>query len=194
MRITTILACTLLALVVAACSGVHVQSTAIDSFAAGNYHYYAWRTEPLPQEARTADALYTIDPVLRQTVDAILHSRGYVLDPQRAQFTVDYLYVTEMVQGERSELASNISHIPRIMPNRQVDQASVDNAIALGGVKETKNIVLQFRDRGTNREVWQVIMTIIVEDNNSTDTSRLDDNLENLLARALRPLPPAGHQ
>ncbi len=194
MRITTILACTLMTLAVVACSGVDIQSTAISPFTAANYRYYTWRTEPLPQETRSADALYAIDPVLRQKVDTILQSKGYVLEPQRAQFTVDYLYVTKMVQGERSELASNISAIPRITPNRQVDQASVDNAIALGGVKETKNIVLQFRDRGTNREVWQVTMTVIVENTNSSDTSRLDDNLEKFLVRALQPLPPASRQ
>ncbi len=138
--------------------------------------------------------MYAIDPVIRREIDAHLQSKGYVLDPQRAQFTVHYLYVTGMVQGERSALASNITAYPRIMPTRRVDQASVDNAIALGGVKETNNLIVQFNDRVTNQEVWQVTLTEIVENANSNDTSRLDDNLMRSLQRALQPIPQAPRQ
>jgi hypothetical protein len=194
MRITAVLACSLLSLALVACSGVHIQQGPIDQFSAGNYHYYKWRTEPLPQATRSADALYAIDPIVRREVDTQLQSRGYVLDPARAQFTVEYLYVSGMLQGERSALASNISPIPSVTPNRQVNQASVDNAIALGGVKETDNIVLQFNDRGSNRVVWDATMTSIVENTNSNDASRLDANLKEFLERALQPLPPASSQ
>ena len=186
-----VLAYTLLLLVLAACSGVQIQHSPSAPFAAGNYRYYAWRTDPLPVATRNSDVVYTVDPVLRREVDAQLQGKGYVLDAERAEFTVDYLYVSGMLQGERSALASNISPIPRILPNRPVDQASVDNAIALGGVKETNNIVLQFNDRTNNREVWQVTLTSIVENTNNTDTSRLDDNLQRYLTRALQPLPQA---
>jgi hypothetical protein len=192
MRSTLVLAYTVLSLV--ACSGVDIQHGAIDQFTAGNYRYYKWRTEPLPQESRSSNAQYAIDPVMRREVDAHLQSRGYMLDPQRAQFTVHYLYVTGMVQGERSALASNITPYPTIMPTRRVDQASVDNAIALGGVKETNNLIVQFNDRVTNQEVWQVTLTEIVENANSSDTSRLDDNLIRSLQRALQPIPQAPRQ
>lgn len=192
MRSTFVLAYTILSLV--ACSGVDIQHSPIDQFTAGNYRYYMWRTAALPQETRSPDAMYTLDPVLRREVDTHLQSRGYMLDPQRAQFTVHYLYVTGMVQGERSALASNITPYPTIMPIRQVDQASVDNAIALGGVKETNNLVVQFNDRVTNQEVWQVTLTEIVENANSNDTSRLDDNLMRSLQRALQPIPQAPRQ
>ena len=191
MRHLAVLAYTLLLLVLAACSGVQIQHSPSAPFAAGNYRYYAWRTDPLPVATRNSDVVYTVDPVLRREVDAQLQGKGYVLDAERAEFTVDYLYVSGMLQGERSALASNISPIPRILPNRPVDQASVDNAIALGGVKETNNIVLQFNDRTNNREVWQVTLTSIVENANSNDTSRLDDNLQRYLTRALQPLPQA---
>jgi Domain of unknown function (DUF4136) len=192
MRSTLVLAYTVLTLV--ACSGVDIQHGTIDQFTAGNYRYYKWRTEPLPQESRSSNAQYAIDPVMRREVDAHLQSRGYMLDPQRAQFTVHYLYVTGMVQGERSALASNITPYPTIMPTRRVDQASVDNAIALGGVKETNNLIVQFNDRVTNQEVWQVTLTEIVENANSSDTSRLDDNLIRSLQRALQPIPQAPRQ
>ena len=189
MRHLAILTYSLLSLVLVACSGVQIQQSPIEQFAAGSYHYYMWRTAPLPQATQSSDALYAVDPVLRQEVDAQLQRKGYVLDVERAQFTVDYLYVSGMLQGERSALASNISPIPRVLPNRPMDQASVDNAIALGGVKEANSIVLQFNDRTNNREVWQVTLTSIVENANSNDTSRLDDNLQRYLTRALQPLP-----
>jgi len=191
MRNTAVLACTLLSLALVACSGVHIRQSPVDQFSAGNYRYYKWRTEPLPQTTRYSAALYALDPVVRGGVDAQLQGKGYVLDQERAQFTVDYQYVSGMLQGERSELASNIYSIPRITPNRQVNQASVDNAIALGGVKETDNIVLQFNDRESNRLVWEASMTSIVEDTNSNDTSRLDANLKRFLERAMQQLPQA---
>ncbi|MEZ5502146.1 MAG: DUF4136 domain-containing protein [Halioglobus sp.] len=191
MQITRILTSTLLSLLLIACSGVEIQQSGVEQFSAGNYHYYRWRTAPLPQETRSTDPLYSIDPVIRQEVNALLQAKGYVLDPERAQFTVDYLYVSGVLQGERSEMASNIKPYPMVLPNRQIDQASVDNAIALGGVKETNNIIVQFNNRASNQEVWRVTLTKIVEDANNVDSTRLDTGLKHLLERALEPLPPA---
>ncbi|MCB1688817.1 MAG: DUF4136 domain-containing protein [Halioglobus sp.] len=192
MRSTLIFAFTILSLVLVACSGVEIQQSGIDKFRAGDYRYYTWRTEPLPSSTRSSDPVYTIDPVIRREVDADLQRKGYVLDKSRAQFTVDYLYVSGMQQGARSELASNITPYPRVTPNRQVSQATVDNAIALGGVKETNNIILQFNDLASNQEVWQATLTKVVEDANNIDASRIDQNLQDYLARALKNLPPAG--
>jgi len=194
MRITTFLAGSLLSLFLFACSGVEIERDEIDQFATGNYHYYKWRTEPLPNTAGSTDPLYALDPILRREVDADLQKKGYVLDPQRAQFTVGYLFATGMLQGEKSELASNITPYPRVTPNRLVDQASVDNAIALGGVKETNNIVLQFNDLSSNKAVWQVTTTKIVEDANRVDISPLEKNLKDVVSRALEPLPKAAGQ
>lgn len=191
MRITPILACTTLSLTLLACSGVEIQPAATDQFVAGNYHYYKWRTDPLPNETGSSDPLYALDPIMRREVNADLQSKGYTLDPTRAQFTVDYLFAMGMIQGEESELGSNISPYPSVTPNRQIDQASVDNAIALGGVKETNNIILQFNDRSTNKAVWHVTITKIVENVNSIDISGLEKNLKNVVARALEPLPAA---
>lgn len=65
----------------------------------------------------------------------------------------------------------------------------MDNAIALGGVKETNNIILQFNDRLSNKAVWHVTITKIVEDANNIDISGLENNLKGVVARALEPLP-----
>jgi hypothetical protein len=191
MRITNILAYGILSLTVLGCSGVEIQPADTDRFIAGNYLYYQWRTDALPSDVRSSDPAYAIDPVMRRDVNADLQSKGYVLNPERAQFTVGYILMNGMVQGATSDLASNISPYPRVTPNRQIDQASVDNAIALGGVKETHNIILQFNDKTSNQEVWHVILTKIVEDANNVDTSRINDNLTQYLKRALKSLPQA---
>jgi hypothetical protein len=191
MRITTILASTLLSLALAACSGIEIEPTGTEQFVAGNYQYYRWRTAPLTARPGSSDPVYAIDPVMRREVDAVLGGKGYVLDPRNAQFTVDYIFGPGILEGERSELASNISHRPSVTPNRRVDQASVDNAIALAGVKETNNIVLQFNDAATNRAVWQVTLSKIIEDANRSDTGNIDRNLSKHIQRALDTLPPA---
>ena len=191
MRITNLLAYGILSLTVLGCSGVEIQPADTNRFIAGNYLYYQWRTEALPRDVRSSDPAYAIDPVMRRDVNADLQSKGYVLNPERAQFTVGYILMNGMVQGATSDLASNISPYPRVTPNRQIDQASVDNAIALGGVKETNNIILQFNDKTSNQEVWHVTLTKIVEDANSVDTSRINDNLTQYLKRALKSLPQA---
>lgn len=191
MRITRILAYSLLSLLLAACSGVEIEQSSVDKFSAGNYHYYQWRSEPLLSTTRSTDPVYALDPIMRRDVNAALQAKGYVLDEERAQFTVDYLYANSLRQGERSQLASNVTPYPRVTPNRQMNQAVVDNAIALGGVQETNTITLQFNDSATNEEVWQATLSKVVEDANNIDATRLDDDLTRFLERALAPLPPA---
>ena len=191
MRITHILAYTILSLTLAGCSSVEIQPAGTDRFIAGNYVYYNWRTDPLPSDSKSSDPMYAIDPVMRREINADLQSKGYVLNSERAQFTVGYILATGMVQGEPSAQASNISQYATIRPSRLVNQASVDNAIALGGVKETNNILLQFNDKISNKEVWRVTLTKIVENANNVNTSRIDDNLAQYLKRALKSLPQA---
>ena len=183
---------TLLSCLLVACSGVEIEPAPVDDFASKNYTYYKWRTEPLPQGTRNTDPVYRLDPLMRKHVNNNLQSLGYVMDPQRAQFNVDYLYAPGLRDGATPEQASNISHIPSVNPNRQVDGASVDNAIALGGVKETANILLRFNDIASRKAVWEVHMTKIVEDANLADRGKLDTNLKAHIERAMRDLPPAG--
>lgn len=181
----------LLALCLGACSGIDIESSDIQPFASGNYQYYKWRTEPLPQGTRSSDPYYLLDPIMRRELDEALAEKGYRLDPSRAQFSVDYVYATALVQGAESDQASNISHIPSITPNRRVDGASVDNAIALAGVKETDNILVQFNDLGSNKEVWRVLISKIVEDVNKTVSPAMENNIDKAVRRALKPLPDA---
>jgi hypothetical protein len=189
MRITRRVAVILLALAMAACSGIETHPDEVDTFAAGDYRYYKWRSEPLQNTGNSADPVYLIDPILRREVDAALQDKGYRLDAARAQFSVDYLYATGLRLGETSQEATNLTPYPTALPNRQVDQATVDNAYALGGVKETSNIALQFNDVERREAVWHVVITKIVENANRVDRDALNRDLKKAVSQALRPLP-----
>lgn len=191
MRFNHTLAISLLSLVLAACSGIEIRPSETDTFAAGNYRYYKWRSEPLENTINSSDPIYVMDPIMRREVDAALRGKGYILDPERAQFSVDYLYAVSLREGAKAEQASNISPIPSVTPNRQVDQAVVDNANALGGVKETSNLALQFNDTGTREEVWRVVISKIMDNVNSVDTSKLAGVLSKAVDQALKDLPKA---
>lgn len=191
MRLSNTLTSLLLLLAVAACSGIETRPAETDTFAAGNYKYYAWRSEPMVNSVGSQDTMYLIDPILRRDVDRELAKKGYVLDPGRAQFTVDYIYAQGLRLGERSEQATNITNYPGVIPPTQTNQAVVDNAYALGGVKETSNIALQFNDATSKREVWQVIITKIVENVNRVDIAEMKASLREGVSKALQPLPKA---
>ncbi len=189
MRVITILAT--LALTLVACSGIETRPAPTETFAAGNYTFYKWRSDPLPKVANAQDTMYLIDPILRGAVDNELAKKGYVLDTQRAQFSVDYLFAEGLRMGERSADAYNITPYPSVNPNRQVNQAVVDNAYALGGVKETSNIALQFNDDASKKEVWHVIITKIVENVNEVDMTEMRKAVKQGVSKALSTLPPA---
>ncbi len=185
------LATLLLALTLAACSGTETQPSDTADFAAANYRYYKWRSEPLQNRARSSDPVYVMDPVVRRAVNTTLAEKGFVLDPDRAEFSVDYIFAAGMREGEKSQAATNITPYPTVLPNRLPDGATVDNAYALGGVRATSNIALQFNDIGRQKEVWHVIITKIVEDANMKDTARLERTVQQAVRQGLRPLPRA---
>ena len=180
-----------LGLVLAACSGTETRPSDITAFEAGDYRYYTWRSEPLANTSRSNDPLYKLDPLLRRAVDSELRAKGYELDPAKAQFSVDYFFAVGMREGQKSDASTNIRPYPTALPSRLPDGATVDNAYALGGVKETGNIALQFNDEGRREEVWHVIITWIVEDANMSDTTRLERNVQQAVRQGLRPLPAA---
>tara|TARA_R110002110_G_scaffold205066_7_gene416891 strand:+ start:15969 stop:16583 length:615 start_codon:yes stop_codon:yes gene_type:complete len=180
-----------LASVIAACSGIETTPGPVDTFAAGNYQYYKWRSDPLPANSRSSDPVYQADPILRRELNRQLQAKGYVLNPELAQFSVDYIQAPGLAMGEKSEQASNLTPYPTVLPNRQVNQAVVDNAEALGGVKETQNVSIQFNDVRSKSEVWQVVISRIVENVNRTDPKELKDSLQKAVSQALESLPPA---
>ncbi len=172
-----------------ACSPVDIQPDEAEAFAAKDYRYYMWHTVPVTHENGRSKPGRPLDPSVRAAVDATLQDKGYTLDPQRAQFTVGYRYGSGIRQGVSGDEASNLTYHPPTTINRKVDQASRDNAIALGGVKETTELQLLLRDAMSQLVVWQVTLTEIVENANQADPESIDQNLRKAIPRALRPLP-----
>lgn len=192
MSATKALAAALLSLTIAACSSIETRPADTAEFEALGYTYYKWRSQPLANSSRSADALYIMDPIIRREVDAGLAAKGYVLDESKAQFSVDYLQATGLRMGVDSQDASGgIDPIPSARPNRQINQAMVDNANALAGVQTTNNIAFQFNDAKTNDEVWRVVITKIVDNVNTTDPDAMKRNISRGVERGLRTLPNA---
>lgn len=188
MRILNLLAI-LLTFTLTACSGIEIKTSEPDEFAAGHYRYYSWRSEPLPANASSNEPYYMLDPALRKQVNSALQKKGYELNAVKAQFTVDYVFAMSLRQGAEPSQASNISINPSVTPNRQIDQASVDNAIALGGLKETNNILLQINDASSRQEVWRAVMSKIVENANAIDEAKLDSLMRKAVKHAVEELP-----
>ena len=77
-------------------------------------------------------------------------------------------------------------------PNTNISGAERDNAIALSGVKETRNIALQVNDGETGLEIWRAVITKFVANANEPDSSRTRSALKSGVSRAFRDLPRAG--
>ena len=184
------LATLLLALLVTACASVEVDVWDSQEFAAGNFQTYSWRSEPFSREVYFKDPIYVIDPLLRESVDAELKALGYRLVPRGGDFTIDYIFAPGIRLGAATEQASNISPRAGVRPNTNISQAERDNAIALAGVRETRNIALQINDGETGREIWRGVITKIVSNVNEVD-STARRNINNGVRRAFRDLPPA---
>ena len=184
------LATLLLALLVTACASVEVDVWDSQEFAAGNFQTYSWRSEPFSREVYFKDPIYVIDPLLRESVDAELKALGYRLVPRGGDFTIDYIFAPGIRLGAATEQASNISPRAGVRPNTNISQAERDNAIALAGLRETRNIALQINDGETGREIWRGVITKIVSNVNEVD-STARRNINNGVRRAFRDLPPA---
>jgi len=181
----------LLMLTLSACSGVETHPNETDTFAAGNYHYYSWRSKPIANSTNSRDPMYTLDPILREAINMTLQGKGYILDAKRAQFNVDYLFAEGVRDGVKGEAASNLSTHPGIVPDRNIDGASIDNAYALGGLKETRNIGIQFNDVERSEEVWWVLITKLVDDTNIAEDTRLYKSVTGAVEQSMRTLPNA---
>jgi predicted secreted protein len=181
----------LTSLFLTACSGVETRPSDTKDFVAGNYHFYSWRSEPIVNSTNSRDPMYRLDPILRDAINTSLQSKGYVLDAQRAQFSVDYIFAEGVRDGVKGEAASNLSTHPGVVPDRNLDQASIDNAHALGSLKETRNIGIQLNDIGRTEEVWRVVITKLVEDANTTPNDSLRKSVNSAVAQGMRTLPDA---
>ena len=181
-----------LAVFLSACSGVEVQVWETDKFSAGKFHSYSWRSEAFTNSFYSKDPVYLIDPVLRKLVDKELQERGYKLVARSSDFTIDYIYAPGIRIGVASDTADVLSPRAGVRPNTTISQAERDNAIALAGVKETRNIVLQINSGETGLEVWRAVITKFVANVNEPDSQRLEKALRSGVVTAFKDLPPVG--
>jgi hypothetical protein len=190
MRNISTLVTILLVLTVTGCSGIDTQPADSTRFEAANYRYYTWRTPPLKNTTNSRDTIYVIEPLVREAVDDRLQALGYRREPKLAEFDVHVMNAPGSRQGVASEEVSNINTRPQAI-NRRVDQATIDNANALAGVRDTENILVTFNDLQSNEEVWNVFITKIIEDANRADSARLRKTVKRAIDQGLDTLPPA---
>lgn len=180
------------ACLLSACAGIEVDVWDPSQFAAGNYRTYSWRSEPFSSGFFTRDPIYVIDPVLREVVNTELTKKGYQEVARGGDFSIDYIFAPGVRLGAPSEQTSNIAPRAGVRPNTNISQAERDNAIALSGVKETRNIALQINDAKSGREVWRAVITKIVANANEPDRDRTRRILKSGVSKALKDLPGPG--
>jgi hypothetical protein len=150
----------------AACSGVETIPDDTSAFTAKGFSRYAWRSEPLSQE-RSRDRLAQVDPIIRSSVDERLAELGYALvEREQADFLVEYIAAASINAGRLPTTASNVTPYPSAQINRQADGATVDNAYALGGMKEMGNLLLVFVEPTATQLLWRVRISKVIEDAN----------------------------
>jgi hypothetical protein len=180
-----------LVLLLAACSGLEIDAWPPGEFAAGRYQTYSWRSQPIVNSTYSRDPIYQVDPIIRDVLDDALRAKGYRKVGRDGDFTVDYIFAQGVALGAPSEDTSNISPRAGVRPNTNISGAQRDNAIALSGVKETRNIALQFNDGKRDVEVWRAVITKIIANVNNEDTQRNRKVLGDAVNRAMRELPTA---
>jgi len=100
---------------------------------------------------------------------------------------VEYVAAAGMNAGLLSSNSSNVTPYPSATINRQIDGASMDNAYALGGAKETGNLMLVFIDATDKSLLWQLSISTIVQDTNRVDS----DAVRRVIRNGLSSLPAA---
>jgi hypothetical protein len=186
-RLTLLL---LLSALLAACGGIQSEPDDTAGFVATGYSRYAWRSDPMSEPTSYRDDKpYVLDQALRAAVDARLAELGYQrVEKDQAQFLVDYIAAVGVVDGRLSSNASNVTPLPSGTINRQINQAEVDNAYALGsGARETGNVALVFVERGNLQPLWKVMVSSLIENVNEVDR----DQVARAMRRGLATLPPA---
>lgn len=170
-----------------ACSGVDITPAATDTFAATGYTRYAWRSEPPSQAGYGRDMLAQKSGSIRAGVEEAMADLGYRrVDRSDAEFLVEYLAAPGFNDGEMPYGGSN-DLLYGSSVNRDIDGASATNARVLSGPVETGDIQLMLFDVETADVLWDVQISIVVEDANRIDL----DAVRNAVRKGVSALPPA---
>lgn len=197
MSVTSEFVCTsgcrssLLAIIVslglAACSGLDVTADDPDAFVATQYTRYAWRSAPPSRPSTGNDMTAMKSPSIRAGVEEQMAELGYELvDRADAEFLLEYFAAPGFNDGRLLSGGSN-DLLYGSSVNRDIDGAAADNAYALSGPVETGQIRLAFIDAETVQMLWQVQVSMVVENSNRID----HDEVRKAVAEAISVLPPA---
>ena len=157
---------------VSACSGIETIPEDTARFEETGFQTFAWRSEPLTPDAYTRDRLAQADPMIRETVETRLIELGYRSVPrEEAEFLVEYVAAAGINDGLIPRTASNVTPYPTATIGRIADGATVDNAYALGGVKEVGILLVVFVDPRQSEVLWRVRISKVIEDANKISES-----------------------
>ena len=171
-----------------ACSGIETIPDDTAAFAATGAKTFAWRSEPLDQTGFSRDPMTKADPVIRESVQTRLEELGYRLAPRDdADFLVEYFAAASVNDGRLARTASNVTPYPSATIGRIADGATVDNAYALGGVKEMGNLLIAFVDPDATKILWRVRISKVMEDANKVNESAV----RRAVRQGLSTLPPS---
>lgn len=178
----------------AGCTGVQINSTPVDRFAAAKFETFSWRAAPIEQRQGSKDPLAAVDPTLRSAVNKALVGKGYREIPQGGDFVIDYQFKTSLSEGALSSSASKASNEfpapnPNVVVNRRTNQALVDNAYALAGPREVNSILLEFSNGNSQGLVWAGSISKVVENLNQQDSEGVRKAINSTVARLLRGIP-----
>jgi hypothetical protein len=174
-------------LCLAACSGLDVTADGTDVFAATRYTRYAWRSEPPSWASAGTDMTAMKSPSIRAGVEEKMAKLGYELVARaEAEFLLEYFAAPGFNDGRLLSGGSN-DLLYGSSVNRDIDGAAADNAYALSGPVETGKIRLVFIDAETVEILWQVQVSMVVENSNRID----QDEVRKAVGEAISMLPPA---
>lgn len=179
----------LLAVIVSGCGNVQIDRQSFEQFNEGNYQTYHWKLAPMKSLPNDRDRLAAIDTVLRAEIDARLASKGYRRLAKGGDFVINYEFKASFTDGELTTGTSRMKSIPPLVINREIDGAYQDNANALAGVKELKNILVTFEDSSDYGLVWAGAMSRVIENQNTMDMEDLHNDMHLAIERLLRGLP-----
>jgi len=171
-----------------ACSGVEIISDDTTRFAATGSQTFAWRSEPLEPSGLSRDRLAEVDPIIREAVESRLAELGYTRAPRDdADFLVEYFAAAGINDGRLARTASNVTPYPSATIGRIADGATVDNAYALGGMKEMGNLLVAFVDPDATEILWRVRISKVIEDANKVN----EGAVRRAIRRGLASVPKA---
>lgn len=188
-----IAAITVLVVLLGGCSSAQVDRADPDTFAAKGYRTYNWnyaQIEPLPSDT---SAYATLAPIFREEMNRALANLGYREVAQGGQFVVSVQFKRSLADGVVSIEKDPNPVVPRVVLNRDPDQASLDNAQALAGVRELNSVLIQFDDASDGGLLWAAAVSRVQEtaNVNELDPDQVRRNARQTLRRAMGQLPLA---